>query len=199
MFDRYAERRRQWNGRKERKHTVDVCFFFSSRLIRFCYFLWPNFIGWSWAFYYFFYFLPTLYSFQCVQHCAAAAATTTVALQFTTLCHVCVQYFCFNTSDVFLFSSLMHSFIPSNVDLIRLFGLKYYCPSLGMLFVMLITSSSCSCDFLSPLSVPKKNYSDELSLWQVFFFCRYCLPLLVVLIMMIMLIFSQNSIMTLFV
>lgn len=64
--------------------------------------------------------------------------------------------------------SLVYPLIPSNVDLIHLFGPKIYCPPLGIVFVILITSSSWSCDFLSPFSVPKKKYSDKLSLRQIF-------------------------------
>lgn len=73
--------------RKEKHLSVSdvvcVCFFFflSSRLIRFGYFLWPNFIGWAWVFFFFF----SLYtSFDCVWHY--------VALQIACSTRVCVCF-----------------------------------------------------------------------------------------------------------
>lgn len=83
----------------------------------------------------------TLYSFHRVRHCSWMCAYAIFVL----------------THWRVFFHSLVYPLIPSNVDLIHLFGPKIYCPPLGIVFVILITSSSWSCDFLSPFSVPKKK------------------------------------------
>lgn len=125
-----------------------MCVSFSSRLMSFCYFLWPNFIGWAWAFFFLSFFLAFFYGLfvpSCVWHGAALWNSTM-------LCAACVHHFCFNTFRwVF-----MHSFHQ-----IRWFD-SFLCPSsncppLGMIFVILIIISSWSCNFLSPLSIHKTN------------------------------------------
>lgn len=86
-----------WNEKKRRKKTIT--FFFSSLFMCFCYFLWPNFIGW--ATHSICFIFPhsirfTVYGTAIHYECA----------MFVCVC-LCSRYLCFNTLVYF------HSFIRS--------------------------------------------------------------------------------------